>query len=150
MKQAMRNLVLAGVSAVALALSGGGLALAAGNSSQGAYNGSAMTNSQGSGGSQAANHASPNEIKQAQQKLKQEGLYKGRIDGIAGPETQQALEQFQKKNNLQQTGQLDEQTEAKLGMSEAQQQSGSSMPPSGMSGSSGQSNSSSTGSGQRQ
>jgi peptidoglycan DL-endopeptidase LytE len=66
------------------------------------------------------------EVKEVQQKLKSESLYKGNVDGILGPETQQALKQFQKKNNLQQTGRLDDQTEQKLGIAE---QSGSSMPP---------------------
>ena len=74
------------------------------------------------------------ELMQAQQKLKSEGLYRGQVDGVAGPETQQALKQFQQKNQLQQSGQLDEQTEAKLGINEAMQGSGSSQPPSGMSG----------------
>jgi peptidoglycan hydrolase-like protein with peptidoglycan-binding domain len=68
-------------------------------------------------------------MKQVQEKLKSEGLYKGQVDGIAGPETKQALEQFQKQQSLQQTGSLDQQTLDKLGVSQTEG-SGSSMPPS--------------------
>ena len=135
----VRTLLLAGASAMALSLGGAGLALA-GNSTQGANNqqGWSNTNKEHSqaGGSGESAAAPRNEIKQAQQKLQSEGLYNGRIDGIDGHETQQALKQFQQKNNLHQTGQLDEQTAAKLDLNEATQGSGSSQPPSGRSGNS--------------
>ena len=98
----MRTLIVAGVSAMALTL--GGVAFAAGNGA-------------------AADHS---EMMKVQQKLQSEGLYKGKLDGIDGKGTQAALKTFQKKNQLQQTGQLDEQTEAKLGLNEG---SGSSTPP---------------------
>ncbi|HWI28139.1 MAG TPA: peptidoglycan-binding domain-containing protein [Stellaceae bacterium] len=112
----------------------------AGNSTQGAngqqnWSNGKMQHSQAAGSSESAG-ASRNEIKQAQQKLQSEGLYNGQIDGIDGHETQQALKQFQQKNKLHQTGQLDEQTEAKLGLNEATEGSGGSQPPSGMSGNS--------------
>jgi peptidoglycan hydrolase-like protein with peptidoglycan-binding domain len=97
----MRTLIVACVSAMALTL--GGVALAAENGP-------------------AADHS---EIMKAQQKLQSDGLYKGKLDGIDGTATQAALKNFQKKNQLQQTGQLDEQTEAKLGLNE---ESGSSTP----------------------
>jgi peptidoglycan hydrolase-like protein with peptidoglycan-binding domain len=71
----------------------------------------------------AADHS---EIKKAQQKLQSEGLYNGKLDGIDGKATQAALKTFQKKDQLRQTGRLDEQTEAKLGLNEG---SGSSTPP---------------------
>lgn len=112
----MRTLIIAGVSAAALTL--GGVAFAA---------------------STSADHS---ELMKAQQKLQSEGMYKGKVDGRSGPETEAALKTFQKKNDLQQTGKLDEQTEAKLGISE---ESGSSTPPSS-SGSSGTSNGSTSGS----
>ena len=81
---------------------------------------------------------SRNEVKQAQEKLKSEGLYNGQIDGIEGPETKQALEQFQQKNGLQQTGMLDHKTLSAL-MSGETMGAGSSTPPSsrGTQGSSG-------------
>ena len=40
---------------------------------------------------------SSSEVKQAQEKLRDEGIYRGKIDGVLGPETKQALQQFQQK-----------------------------------------------------
>jgi len=57
---------------------------------------------------------SPTMVKQAQQALKAGGLYQGKIDGIVGPETQQALAQFQRQHNLEPTGQLSSDTMARL------------------------------------
>jgi len=62
----------------------------------------------------ARGHMSRNEIRQAQQELKQQGLYRGRVDGKMGRETRTALSQFQQQNGLQQTGRLDQQTMAGL------------------------------------
>jgi peptidoglycan hydrolase-like protein with peptidoglycan-binding domain len=76
-----------------------------------------------------ASNMSQDEVKQAQQKLKSEGLYKGEVDGIAGPETKQALEEFQKQNGLQQTGSLDQETMSKLTGGGQTTGSGSSTPP---------------------
>ena len=143
----MRTLILAGVSAIALAL--GGAAHAAGSSSAGSgttHNPTSMS----SGSSSQAGHAmnaSSSEIKQAQQTLKSDGLYKGQVDGIDGPETKQALEQFQKKNGLKQTGSLDQKTMAKLNGGSGQAVgAGSSTPPaSGSMSGSGSSNGSSMG-----
>jgi len=50
------------------------------------------------------------EVSQAQQKLHQEGLYHGNIDGVLGPETKQALRQYQQQNGLSVTANLDRQT----------------------------------------
>jgi peptidoglycan hydrolase-like protein with peptidoglycan-binding domain len=50
------------------------------------------------------------EVRDAQEKLKDEGYYQGQIDGIAGRQTKQALMSFQKDKGLQQTGRLDEDT----------------------------------------
>lgn len=57
-----------------------------------------------------ATQATPSEIRQAQEKLHSEGLYQGKIDGRMGPETQQALREYQQKNGLQATAQLDQET----------------------------------------
>jgi len=66
------------------------------------------------------------EIKQAQEQLRDQGLYHDTIDGILGPATKQALRQFQQKNGLAVTATLDQQTMDKLfGAGQ-----GSSMPPS--------------------
>ena len=66
------------------------------------------------------------EIKGAQEQLRDQGLYHGKIDGVLGPETKQALQQSQQKNGLPVTATLDQQTMDKL--SGAGQ--GSSMQPS--------------------
>jgi peptidoglycan hydrolase-like protein with peptidoglycan-binding domain len=55
-------------------------------------------------------HATPDQVKQAQTELKNQGLYKGKIDGVAGPKTTAALHAYQKEKGLQQTGALDQQT----------------------------------------
>jgi peptidoglycan hydrolase-like protein with peptidoglycan-binding domain len=49
-------------------------------------------------------------IKDAQVELQREGLYKGRIDGIDGPLTQQAVRDYQQREGLQQTAVLDQPT----------------------------------------
>jgi peptidoglycan hydrolase-like protein with peptidoglycan-binding domain len=54
--------------------------------------------------------SSPDDVIKAQQALKQQGLYKGPVDGKIGPETRTAISRFQKQNGLQQSAQLDEQT----------------------------------------
>lgn len=79
--------------------------------------GAAMQSGSMGASPQAARHAgrmSRSEIQQAQQQLKQQGLYRGRVDGRMGPETRTALSQFQEKNGLQKTGRLDQQTMASL------------------------------------
>jgi peptidoglycan hydrolase-like protein with peptidoglycan-binding domain len=49
-------------------------------------------------------------VRQAQSELKREGLYKAKVDGIAGPETKQALAAFRQREGLQQTASLDQAT----------------------------------------
>jgi len=58
---------------------------------------------------------SQDEVRQAQQQLKAQGLYNGPIDGMAGPEMQRALARYQQQNGLRQTATLDEQTMGRLG-----------------------------------
>lgn len=124
-----RTLILAGASAMALSLAGNGIALAAAttqdNTNHQTWSGAKPEHAQQSS-QQGANGmnttkgeagVSRDQIKQAQQKLQSDGLYNGKVDGRAGPETQQALKQFQQKNQLQQTGQLDQQTAQKPGIS---------------------------------
>jgi peptidoglycan hydrolase-like protein with peptidoglycan-binding domain len=82
------------------------------------------------------------ELRQAQQRLKDDGDYTGPIDGKMGPKTAEAIKKFQKSNGLPQTGHLDQQTASKLGIS----MSGSSQPPSSSSSRSSTSGSSTTGS----
>jgi Putative peptidoglycan binding domain len=154
----MRKLLLTTVSVVGLSLGGAGLALAAGtmNSNAGTGDGTAMPNAaattqpgynSGTAANQGMNtntsmsgmtgtsqwgtngHMSwRNQVMDVQQKLQADNLYSGKIDGIMGPETRQALQQYQQKNGLQVTARLDRQTlDSILGNGATGQ--GSSMPP---------------------
>jgi len=58
----------------------------------------------------------------AQKALKDEGLYYGDIDRIAGPITKRALIQYQKAYDLEPTGVIDAQTRMMMQMSEGQKQ----------------------------
>ena len=58
---------------------------------------------------------SPNHIRRAQDALRARGLNPG-DDGKLDENTQEALAQFQKQNNLPATGVLDDKTAAKLGV----------------------------------
>lgn len=49
-------------------------------------------------------------VSQAQQALKDQGMDPGVVDGIMGPNTSQAIENFQRQAGLEVTGELDQQT----------------------------------------
>jgi peptidoglycan hydrolase-like protein with peptidoglycan-binding domain len=66
--------------------------------------------------------ASSTQIRRAQEVLKSEGHNPGPIDGVMGPKTQEALRQFQRQENLQETGRLDRQTAEKLGLEQVSSQ----------------------------
>ncbi len=119
----MKKFMLPVVSALALGMVGVGFAQAAGTSSTTTmppYNSSASTTQtpstmqQGSESQTAPVNVSENQIKQVQEHLKTAGLYNGKADGKMGPETKQALQQFQQQQGLQATGQLDQETMAAL------------------------------------
>jgi peptidoglycan hydrolase-like protein with peptidoglycan-binding domain len=78
-------------------------------------------------------------VKQAQQKLSEKGHDAGPTDGMIGPKTQAALKEFQQKQGMQPSGQLDSQTLAALDIdsgsaSTGSSSSGSSSPSSSASG----------------
>jgi peptidoglycan hydrolase-like protein with peptidoglycan-binding domain len=75
------------------------------------YNNDQASASQASGN---WGRVSRSDVQQTQQKLQQDGLYRGKIDGLEGPETQQALRTYQRKNGLPVTGTVDQQTLANL------------------------------------
>lgn len=54
------------------------------------------------------------ELRQAQAALKAAGFYKGAIDGIIGPETEDALRKYQQQAGLPQSGRLDHTTLSRL------------------------------------
>lgn len=58
----------------------------------------------------SASELTPQMIRRVQADLKREGLYKGRVDGKWGPQSQSAVTQFQQNRGLQATGNLDEPT----------------------------------------
>lgn len=56
------------------------------------------------------------DVKLVQQALRQEGLFNGTADGVWGPRTASAVQQFQQQNQIGATGTLDAQTLNKLGV----------------------------------
>lgn len=66
--------------------------------------------------SSAQEPLTPDTIKQVQQTLRQDGMYHSRVDGVWGPASESALRSYQQQNNLNATGQLDQQTLASLNM----------------------------------
>jgi peptidoglycan hydrolase-like protein with peptidoglycan-binding domain len=61
----------------------------------------------------------PQALMQVQERLRQLGAYSGRVDGLWGPDSQQALERFQQSRGLQVTGQLNQATAATLDLDPA-------------------------------
>jgi peptidoglycan hydrolase-like protein with peptidoglycan-binding domain len=74
--------------------------------------GSNALNEANSGQAQAGDalRSSEHVVRQAQSELKREGLYRGKVDGITGPETKQAIAAFRQREGLQQTAHLDQAT----------------------------------------
>src|SRR3954454_10230650 len=140
----MKNLILATASVLALGIAGTGIGSAqTPSSTPNAQTPSATTQtpssatqtpysatmSQGPQGQGAAVNLSESQIEQIQQQLKGAGLYRGSVDGEMGPETRQAISQFQQQHGLGQTGVVDQQTLSAL--SSNQGGAGSSMGASG-------------------
>jgi peptidoglycan hydrolase-like protein with peptidoglycan-binding domain len=69
-----------------------------------------------SSGRMAGEKRGSEDIKQAQEALKNKGHDPGPIDGILGPQTRQAIRAFQGSNNLKQSGNLDAETSKALGV----------------------------------
>ncbi|HVX58010.1 MAG TPA: peptidoglycan-binding domain-containing protein [Candidatus Saccharimonadales bacterium] len=124
----MKALILAGMSAAALVVAGAGTAGHAAGMNE--TNGTSSSMSNGSTSSGMARQGGQAAVKQAQEKLKTAGLYQGQVDGIDGPQTRQALQQFQQQNGLQPTGRLDHETLAKLNQSSMGSGSSSTTPES--------------------
>jgi peptidoglycan hydrolase-like protein with peptidoglycan-binding domain len=74
----------------------------------------ASTQTPTSGNSFWSQNISENAVRQAQQQLQSEGLYRGPIDGKVGSQMERALAQYQRRSGLRQTGTLDEQTMSRL------------------------------------
>jgi len=56
------------------------------------------------------------DVKKAQEALKNTGHDPGSMDGVMGPRTRQAIRGFQNANGLKETGRLDAETAKKLGV----------------------------------
>jgi hypothetical protein len=59
---------------------------------------------------------SDNEVRSVQSALRRLGIYSGQVDGILGPDTHRAIEDYQVKNKLPVTGQPDQTLNAFLGI----------------------------------
>jgi len=99
------------------------------NASSAGYSGSSSSAAQqpnySSAPSQQAEAQQPltaDTIRQVQQTLQQQGLYHAGVDGVWGPRTEAAVRSFQQKNNINPTGQLDQQTLASLNIGNGQNQ----------------------------
>jgi peptidoglycan hydrolase-like protein with peptidoglycan-binding domain len=101
---------------------------------------SAASPSQGYASAQQPNYSSqqqameqqpltPDTIRQVQQTLQQQGMYRGRLDGVWGPATQAAVRSYQQRNNLNASGQLDQQTLASMNMGNNQNYGSNSTGP---------------------
>lgn len=60
--------------------------------------------------------ASPAAVQAVQERLRSAGTYNGAVDGVWGPDSAAALQQFQSSHQLQVTGQLNQATAAALGI----------------------------------
>jgi peptidoglycan hydrolase-like protein with peptidoglycan-binding domain len=69
-----------------------------------------------SGSSQAPQASEGHLVRDAQSELQREGLYHGRIDGVLGPETKQAISGYQAREGLQQTATLDQDTVERMNL----------------------------------
>lgn len=55
-------------------------------------------------------------VKAAQEALRDKGFDPGPVDGVMGPQTRKAVMDFQRKEGLKTTGRLDVATSSRLGM----------------------------------
>jgi hypothetical protein len=99
----MRRPILTTASVIAL---GVGLALAGATQANAWSHHAAMHSSR--------MHMSRAEISDVQQKLQADNLYRGKVDGMLGPETRRAIADYQKQNGLRVTANLDQQTRDSL------------------------------------
>src|SRR5512135_3220150 len=56
------------------------------------------------------------DITKVQESLRDKGYYHAKVDGVLGPQTREAIRQYQKSENLPVTGRLDGETAGKLGV----------------------------------
>lgn len=131
----MKKLLLATVATLALSLPA--MAQSQSDTNQPPQNQSDM-NSQGQNASgnqqQAQNTIEPlqlstQQIRQIQMSLNKKGFDAGHADGKWGSDTKRAVKDFQKQQQMQATGQLDQQTLQALGVNVTAQQNGQQNAP---------------------
>ncbi len=59
---------------------------------------------------------SHHDVSEVQESLRDKGYYHGQVDGVLGPQTREAIRQYQKSENLPVTGRLDGETAGTLGV----------------------------------
>jgi peptidoglycan hydrolase-like protein with peptidoglycan-binding domain len=101
-------------SAALLALILAPLAMAHGQTAPAAAP-SAGSTAPSSGERTASAPVTRDEVKDVQRELKTEGLYKGKIDGVVGPQTKEALSTYQKDHGMPQTAMIDQETAQRIG-----------------------------------
>ncbi|HJU22811.1 MAG TPA: peptidoglycan-binding domain-containing protein [Casimicrobiaceae bacterium] len=80
---------------------------------------SQMSNSSSSQGAMSGEN-NPETVRSAQQALNEKGFNVGTVDGQMGPNTEAAIKKFQQSKGLPESGNLDEQTLAALGVEQNQ------------------------------
>jgi peptidoglycan hydrolase-like protein with peptidoglycan-binding domain len=112
----MKATLWLGATALAAALAAGP-ALAAGDSAKQGVQHQGMQHQSASAGASASQmQHDQSTVRQAQERLNQLGYGAGEPDGIWGPQTQAALRQYQEKQGLTPSGELDQRTIAELGL----------------------------------
>src|ERR1700760_3645399 len=106
----MRRLILGTASILALGIAGVTLNFPAGADNAVPKAASSKLPASGASDDTAAADPSKDDIRWAQLELRNIGLYKGSLDGILGPETKRAVEQFQRSNGLNPTATVDDET----------------------------------------
>ena len=115
MTKKLSYLLIAGASAVSLGAVAGGQQ----NQQQPQAQSGQQQPQASSGQTQAQSGQSPELVKQAQEKLSAAGHEAGPADGMIGPKTQGAIKEFQQSKGIEPSGQLDGETLAELGVSDA-------------------------------
>jgi peptidoglycan hydrolase-like protein with peptidoglycan-binding domain len=113
----MRKVIFAAVATAALCVPA--LAQQGGKTPAQPGSGASQTLNQ-SGNQQVSPHQlSASQVREIQQSLDNEGFKSGKVDGRWGAETEAALKDFQKSQNMPGTGELDSSTIGKLGLNTA-------------------------------
>ena len=84
------------------------------------YTASPNYNAGAPAGTMQSAELTPDTIRGVQQTLQQDGMYRGRVDGVWGPGTQAGVRSFQEQHNLDATGKLDQSTLSAMNIGSSQ------------------------------